>query len=297
MAARSSSLEFGVPLRRPHARKPVRGRAGPEPATGPIRPTTRPAQPLPGRFRQRPRRHLPEQHLVLHAGPAGRVRCAVRQPRPGQRASTSTTSTRSTRKTAPPTCRPNFDRHRWSGNVGVRYVKTKENIGYTSTTPMRTATTSTGPITGSAFGNYYWNTYKHCYGKFLPSANLKFDVTDDLLAALRRVADDDPSGLLGAGGLRVARRPDPYRQRRQPAAQAADLEQLRCLAGVVLRAARPAVRRRVRDEPEGLRQLQQRVHRPTRTCRPARRRRHGCVQHLQGQRAVAMSTARSRASS
>ena len=74
----------------------------------------------------------------------------------------------------------NFEGDRWSGNVGVRYVSTKENISYSSTSPIEKG--AVGPITGSAFGDYYWNTYKHTRGKLLPSANLKFNLTDDLLA-------------------------------------------------------------------------------------------------------------------
>ncbi|HUH30466.1 MAG TPA: TonB-dependent receptor [Rhodanobacter sp.] len=94
----------------------------------------------------------------------------------------------------------NFDGDRWSGNVGVRYVRTNENIGYTSTNPDLSATTSTGPITGSAFGDYYWNIYKHDYGKFLPSANLKFNLSDDLLARVavsQTMTRPDYSSLAG----------------------------------------------------------------------------------------------------
>ncbi|HEY8329257.1 MAG TPA: TonB-dependent receptor [Rhodanobacter sp.] len=94
----------------------------------------------------------------------------------------------------------NFESGIASGNVGVRYVKTKENIGYTSTAPDAAATTVTGPITGSAFGDYYWNTYRHDYGKFLPSANLKLAVTDDLLlrfAASQTMTRPDYSALAG----------------------------------------------------------------------------------------------------
>src|SRR6185437_14260746 len=72
------------------------------------------------------------------------------------------------------------DGDRWSGNVGVRYVNTKENISYSSTSPIESG--AIGPITGSAFGDYYWNTYHHSYGKLLPSVNFKFNLTDDLLA-------------------------------------------------------------------------------------------------------------------
>jgi len=94
----------------------------------------------------------------------------------------------------------NFQSGIVSGNVGVRYVKTKENIGYTSTAPDAEATTVTGPITGSAFGDYYWNTYQTSYDKFLPSANLKFALTDDLLlrfAASQTMTRPDYSALAG----------------------------------------------------------------------------------------------------
>lgn len=98
----------------------------------------------------------------------------------------------------------NFSGDRWSGNVGVRYVNTNENIGYTSTNPDPSATTSVGPITGSAFGNYYWNNYQHSYGKFLPSANLKFNLTDDLIArvaASQTMTRPDYSALAGTVSL------------------------------------------------------------------------------------------------
>jgi iron complex outermembrane receptor protein len=94
----------------------------------------------------------------------------------------------------------NFQSGIASGNVGVRYVKTKENIGYTSTAPDAEATTVTGPITGSAFGDYYWNTYQTSYDKFLPSANLKFALTDDVLlrfAASQTMTRPDYSALAG----------------------------------------------------------------------------------------------------
>lgn len=94
----------------------------------------------------------------------------------------------------------NFQSGIASGNFGVRYVKTKEDIGYTSTAPDAEATTVTGPITGSAFGDYYWNTYDHSYSKFLPSANLKFALNDDLLlrlAASQTMTRPDYSALAG----------------------------------------------------------------------------------------------------
>lgn len=94
----------------------------------------------------------------------------------------------------------NFSGDRWSGNIGGRYVYTMENINYTSSNQDATATMSRGPITGSAFGDYFYNTYKHNYGRFLPSANLKFDLTDALLvrvAASQTLTRPDYSALAG----------------------------------------------------------------------------------------------------
>ncbi len=95
----------------------------------------------------------------------------------------------------------NFAGDRWSGNIGVRYVRTKENIGYTSTAPDADASTVVGPITGSAFGDYYWNTFRKTSDKFLPSANLKFDMTDDLVARVavsQTMTRPDYSALAGS---------------------------------------------------------------------------------------------------
>jgi iron complex outermembrane receptor protein len=95
----------------------------------------------------------------------------------------------------------NFQSGIASGNFGVRYVQTKETIGYTSTAPDAEASSVTGPITGSAFGDYYWNVYKHDYGKFLPSANLKFDINDQWVArfaASQTMTRPDYSALAGS---------------------------------------------------------------------------------------------------
>jgi iron complex outermembrane receptor protein len=94
----------------------------------------------------------------------------------------------------------NFAGDRWSGNLGVRYVNTKEEISYSSTAPEAGVSSSVGPITGSAFGDYYWNTYKHNYYKFLPSGNLKFDLTEDVVArfaASQTITRQDYSALSG----------------------------------------------------------------------------------------------------
>jgi iron complex outermembrane receptor protein len=93
----------------------------------------------------------------------------------------------------------NFEGEGWSGNLGVRYVQTKEDINYNTSNPSQF--TTSGPITGSAFGDYYRNSYNHDYGKFLPSANLKLDVTDDLVArfaASQTMTRPDYSALAGS---------------------------------------------------------------------------------------------------
>ena len=95
----------------------------------------------------------------------------------------------------------NFESGIVSGNVGLRYVKTKENIGYTSTAPDAEASSVVGPISGSAFGDYYFNTYKASYDKLLPSANLKFAINDQWvarLAASQTMTRPDYSALAGS---------------------------------------------------------------------------------------------------
>ncbi|MGN6226847.1 MAG: TonB-dependent receptor [Dyella sp.] len=92
----------------------------------------------------------------------------------------------------------------WSGNLGGRFVKTKEDIGYTSNTPQEPG--AQGPILGSAFfpAGYYFNNYKHDYSKFLPSGNLKFDLSDQLvlrLAASQTLTRPDYSALAGTVSL------------------------------------------------------------------------------------------------
>jgi iron complex outermembrane receptor protein len=93
----------------------------------------------------------------------------------------------------------NFEGDRWSGNVGVRAVKTKETVNF-NTGSLQDYTVS-GPFTGSAFGPYYKNRYEHTYTKFLPSANLKFNLTDDVVArfaASQTLTRPDYSALAGS---------------------------------------------------------------------------------------------------
>ena len=89
-----------------------------------------------------------------------------------------------------------FDGQGWSGNLGVRYVITKEdillNVGTSADTP--------GAITSSAFGPYVPTPFKNTYYDLLPSGNIKFDLTDDILlrfAAAETMTRPDYSALAG----------------------------------------------------------------------------------------------------
>ncbi|WP_243042064.1 TonB-dependent receptor [Dyella sedimenti] len=96
----------------------------------------------------------------------------------------------------------NFAGDRWSGNIGLRYVHTKEDITYN--TGAQSDYSVAGPIEGSAFGPYYVNNYNHNYDRVLPSANLKFNLTEDLLArfaASQTMTRPDYSALAGSYSL------------------------------------------------------------------------------------------------
>jgi iron complex outermembrane receptor protein len=87
-----------------------------------------------------------------------------------------------------------FDGQGWGGNVGLRFVRTEEdvvlNVGTSASTP--------GAITTSAFGPYLPTRFSNSYNDLLPSANIKFDLQDDLLlrfAASRTMTRPDYSAL------------------------------------------------------------------------------------------------------
>jgi len=89
---------------------------------------------------------------------------------------------------------------KWSGNFGLRLVRTQENIienvGVTATTP--------GANTASAFGPYLPTLVPNTYNDVLPSANLRLDVTKDVLvrfAASTTMARPDYSALAGTLSL------------------------------------------------------------------------------------------------
>jgi len=87
-----------------------------------------------------------------------------------------------------------FDGEGWGGNIGVRFVRTEEdvvsNVGVSAATP--------GAITTSAFGPYLPTAFDNTYNDILPSANVKFDLQEDLLlrfAASKTITRPDYSAL------------------------------------------------------------------------------------------------------
>ena len=87
-----------------------------------------------------------------------------------------------------------FDGQGWSGNIGLRFVRTEENVvanvGVDASTP--------GAITSSAFGPYLPTHFDNTYNDILPSGNIKFDLQDDLilrLAASKTMTRPDYSAL------------------------------------------------------------------------------------------------------
>lgn len=96
----------------------------------------------------------------------------------------------------------NFEGDRWSGNVGLRYVKTDGDIRYNQALPVDSGIP--GAITGSAFGDYLPVSVSNDYAKLLPSANLKFDLSDSIVArfgASRTLTRPDYSALAGSLSL------------------------------------------------------------------------------------------------
>lgn len=96
----------------------------------------------------------------------------------------------------------NFEGNGWSGNVGLRYVKTNTDVHYNLDLgyPAPGTPLPPGAITSSAFGTYVPTTADNDYSKVLPSANLKWDVSDTLVArfaASQTLTRPDYSALAG----------------------------------------------------------------------------------------------------
>ncbi len=96
-----------------------------------------------------------------------------------------------------------MDGQRWSGNAGVRFVRTEERVTANRAIPdsvcAATAPCSVpGAITGSAFGSYYQQDVVNTYNDVLPSANMKLDLGGNMVArfaAARTMARPDYSAL------------------------------------------------------------------------------------------------------
>ncbi len=93
-----------------------------------------------------------------------------------------------------------FKGSNWSGDIGVRYVRTKENV----LNFVVAGATDPDAILGSAFGVFKPLRTEHTYNDVLPSANLKFDVNDDVVARFavsKTMTRADYSALGGAVNL------------------------------------------------------------------------------------------------
>jgi iron complex outermembrane receptor protein len=87
----------------------------------------------------------------------------------------------------------------WAGNIGLRYVRTDEDVSVFAQDATVTTTTP-GAVVGSAFGPYISYPVDHTYNDILPSANLKIDLSPDLVArfaAAETMTRADYSALAG----------------------------------------------------------------------------------------------------
>ncbi len=100
-----------------------------------------------------------------------------------------------------------FDGPGWSGNAGVRFVQTKEDVTVNVGVPgdvcavLAPCPQVPGAITTSAFGTFYKKPVLNTYNDVLPSANLRFDLGNNMvgrLAAARTMARPDYSELGGS---------------------------------------------------------------------------------------------------
>jgi iron complex outermembrane receptor protein len=89
-----------------------------------------------------------------------------------------------------------FKGDNWAANAGVRYVHTQEDaVTYTQVDPS-----TPGAILTSAFGPFIGIPVSHTYNDVLPSANLKIDLSPDLVArfaASETMTRADYSALAG----------------------------------------------------------------------------------------------------
>ena len=100
-----------------------------------------------------------------------------------------------------------FDGPGWSGNAGVRFVRTEERVTVNVAIPgsvcgvLAPCPQVPGAITTSAFGSFYKKVVSNDYNDVLPSANFKLDLGNNMvgrLAAARTMARPDYSALGGS---------------------------------------------------------------------------------------------------
>ncbi len=104
----------------------------------------------------------------------------------------------------------NFEGKGWAGNAGVRVVETKErvlvNVAVPGSVcpPLQPCPQVPNAITTSAFGTFFQQPVENTYTDVLPSANLKWDLSKDLVARFaiaRTMARPDYSALGGSVSL------------------------------------------------------------------------------------------------
>jgi len=94
----------------------------------------------------------------------------------------------------------NFKGSNWSGNLGLRYVRTDEHV----VTYVATFDTDPDAIIGSLFGPFKGIPVDNTYDDWLPSANLKWEISDQVVArfaAGRTMTRADYSALGGSTNL------------------------------------------------------------------------------------------------
>ena len=90
----------------------------------------------------------------------------------------------------------------WAGNLGVRIVNTEENI--VTYSGQNVSASTPGAVLTSLFGPFVGLPVSHNYSDFLPSANLKIDMTPDVIArfaASQTMTRADYSALAGPTNL------------------------------------------------------------------------------------------------
>lgn len=102
-----------------------------------------------------------------------------------------------------------FGGDRWSGNLGLRFVQTKEHVLTNVAIPgsvcdVQKPCSVAGAVTTSAFGSFYRKPVDNTYNDFLPSLNLRYELSRDMMARFavaRTMARPDFSALGGSISL------------------------------------------------------------------------------------------------